>query len=178
MPVVGELNHPPAKAKSPTRQSRSPVNPNPPHPPHLPCSSLPPILYPYSIPTLRAAGHGVRQTHQAMMNGDGYDECRLQVVVPRSWKWSSLPDFCHRLPAINTHEIPTFKALVDHCWEIACGEVCVCARVRAVCLVSCFPGSYAAAYMPLSPFFSSSFSSLWVKNCRCVMLYIHLFFSC
>lgn len=59
------------------------------------------------------------------MNGDGYgyDECRLQVVVPRSWKWSSLPDFCHRLPAIHTQETPTFKALVDHCWEIACGEV-------------------------------------------------------
>eukprot|EP00752_Nemacystus_decipiens_P003083 g2855.t2 len=67
------------------------------------------------------SANGMR-SHQAMMNGDGYDEYRLQVVVPRSWKWSSLPDFCHRLPAINAHEIPTFKALVDHCWEIACGE--------------------------------------------------------
>lgn len=60
------------------------------------------------------------------MTGEGYDECRLQVVVPRSWKWGSLPDFCHRLPAIHTHETPTFKSLVDRCWEIACCEVCPC----------------------------------------------------
>eukprot|EP00903_Cladosiphon_okamuranus_P016576 g15291.t1 len=75
-----------------------------------------------SSSTASASGGVGMRAHQAAMNGDGYDECRLQVVVPRSWKWSSLPELCHRLPAINTHEIPTFKALVDYCWEVACGE--------------------------------------------------------
>lgn len=66
------------------------------------------------------------QQTQHAVSGDAYDnDCRLQVVVPRGWKWSSLPDHCHRLPAININETPTFKALVDRCWEVACEEVCI-----------------------------------------------------
>ena len=105
---LAKNNSPPDCIRVPPAPYLSPTSRRPPSPPHA------------AHPERRAVR--ARQG-PAAANGDGYDECRLQVVVPRCWKWNSLPDHCHRLPAIHTSEAPTFRALVDRCWEVACEEV-------------------------------------------------------
>lgn len=55
-----------------------------------------------------------------------YDDWSLYVVVPRLWKWSSLPDRCQRLPTVFGSDVGTFNGLLDRCWSEACADVRPC----------------------------------------------------
>lgn len=69
---------------------------------------------------------------------DMYEDCRLLVVVPRSWKWSSLPDHYQRLPPISASDVETFQGLLESCWKCACEDVSEWVlRVCCVCCVMC-----------------------------------------
>ena len=63
------------------------------------------------------------QAMQQAILRDGCDGWVLHVVVPRAWKWSSLPDHCHRLPPVIGSDVATFRGLLDRCYQYACADV-------------------------------------------------------
>lgn len=65
----------------------------------------------------------VAQVMHPSVSADVCQEPTLQVILPRFWKWSSLPLYCHRLPLIFTSEVSSFKGLLDRCWEYARADV-------------------------------------------------------